>query len=57
MKNLKLIDEFEAAGHFYEAYELHDDKILIVDDGGGIMLIHRKYYDRYKHHVIHRVRV
>ena len=57
MKNLKLIDEFEAAERFYEAYELPDGKVIIVEDKGGVMFVHRKYYNRYKVHVMQHIKV
>ena len=57
MKNLKLLERFEAAGHIYEAYQLPDDKVIIVENKGGVIIVKRKYYERYKSHVMQDKRV
>ena len=57
MKNLKLLERFEAAGHIYEAYQLPDDKVIIVENKGGVMIVKQKYYERYKSHVMQNKRV
>ena len=57
MKNLKLLERFEVAGHMYEAYQLPDGKVIIIENEGGIMIVERKYYERYKLHVMHNKKV
>ena len=39
MRNLKLIDEFMAE-RFYEAYEMPNGNILLVDDEGGLIILY-----------------
>jgi len=57
VKNLKLLERFKAAGHIYEAYQLPNDKVIIVENKGGVMIVKQKYYERYKSHLMRNKRV
>ena len=57
-KNLKLLDRFEMNGRLYEAYELLNGNVIVVECEGGVLFVgDREAYHRYKKIIARRLRV
>jgi len=58
MKNLRLLDRFEMNGRLYEAYELPNGNVIVVECEGGMLFVgDREAYYHYKKIVTQRLRV